>query len=112
VEHQSNNDFPGRFVILILAKPFLRTGDMFKAFTQHPASVGETYLGHMATAFGFAATLAVASACCALHAIFPFAFKTAGSRRIRELYQRMVTHRAPQRAQPAPTDDYAAGAYI
>lgn len=85
---------------------------MFKAFTQHPATVGESYLGHMGVAFGFAATLAVAAICCALHAIFPFAFQTSGSRRIRELHQAMVTHRVPQRPQPAPAEDFAAGAYI
>ncbi|MBW8815432.1 MAG: hypothetical protein JF588_18580 [Caulobacterales bacterium] len=85
---------------------------MFKAFTQHPASVGESYFEHMGMAFGFAATLAVGAVCCALHGIFPFAFQTSGSRRIRALYVRMVTHRAPHRPEPAAADDHAAGAYI
>jgi hypothetical protein len=85
---------------------------MLKFFTQHPATVGESYLEHMGVALGFAATLAVAAVCCALHGIFPFAFQTAGSRRIRELHHRMVTHRTPHRASPPPAEDYAAGAYI
>lgn len=82
---------------------------MFKAFTQHPESVGETYLEHMGMAFGFAGTLFVAALCCALHGLLPFAFTSSGSRRIRELNARMVTQR---RTKPAPADDYAAGAWI
>jgi hypothetical protein len=39
----------------------------------------------------------VGGVACLLHAIFPFAFQKSGSRRIRLLYERMVTnrHRAP-----------------
>lgn len=85
---------------------------MFKAFTQHPATVGETYLEHMGMAFGFAATMFVGALCCALHGLFPFAFQTSGSRRIRALHTAMVTHRAPARPQPAHAEDYAAGAWI
>jgi hypothetical protein len=35
---------------------------------------------------------------CLLHGLFPFAFQKSGSRRIKALYERMVTnrHRAPQ----------------
>ncbi|HET6972044.1 MAG TPA: DUF6356 family protein [Phenylobacterium sp.] len=85
---------------------------MFKAFTQHPATVGESYFEHMGVAFRFAGTLAVGAVCCALHGLLPFAFQTSGSRRVRELYVRMVTHRGPARPQPARAEDYAAGAWI
>lgn len=66
---------------------------MFKAFTQHPETVGETYFQHLGSAWGFAATMLVGAAACLLHGLFPFAFKTAGSQRIRDLHDRMVTHR-------------------
>jgi hypothetical protein len=58
---------------------------MFRAFTDHPETVGETYLQHMGSASWFAM------------AIFPFAFQKTGSARIKILYERMVTnrHRAP-----------------
>jgi hypothetical protein len=71
---------------------------MFRAFTDHPDSVGETYFEHMHSASWFAMTMLVGAAACLLHAIFPFAFQKSGSRRIKALYERMVTnrHRAPE----------------
>lgn len=76
---------------------------MLKAFTQHPATVGESYFEHLVSAWGFAATMAVGAMACLLHGLFPFAFKTSGSRRIRELHERMVTHRtAPKPPLKAP----------
>lgn len=75
-----------------------------KAFTEHPASVGESYFEHLGSAWGFASTMAVAAMACLLHGLFPFAFQTSGSRRIRELHQRMVTHRtAPKPPRKLPT---------
>jgi len=76
---------------------------MLKAFTQHPETVGESYLEHLGSAWGFASTMAVAAMACLLHGLFPFAFQTSGSRRIRELHERMVTHRtAPKPAAKLP----------
>lgn len=76
---------------------------MLKAFTQHPETVGESYFGHLRSAWGFAFTMAVGAMACLLHGLFPFAFQTSGSRRIRELYERMVTHRtAPKPPLKAP----------
>ncbi|HEX7943654.1 MAG TPA: putative sulfate exporter family transporter [Phenylobacterium sp.] len=72
---------------------------MLKAFTQHPQTVGESYLEHLRSASGFAGTMAVGAMACLLHGLFPFAFQSSGSRRIRELHERMVTHRtAPKPA--------------
>ena len=67
---------------------------VLRKFTSHPASVGETYPEHFVAAAGFAATLAKATFCCAVHAVFPFLFEKTGSRLITELHERMVTHRA------------------
>lgn len=76
---------------------------MLKAFTQHPETVGESYLEHLGSAWGFAATMAVGAMACLLHGLFPFAFQSSGSRRIRELHERMVTHRtAPKPAIRTP----------
>lgn len=66
---------------------------MLRAFTRHPETVGETYFEHLASAWGFASTMMAGAILCLLHGLFPFAFQTSGSRRIRELYERMVTHR-------------------
>ena len=65
-----------------------------RLFTEHPASVGETYGQHMATASSFSIRLLAASFCCAVHAILPFMFEKTGSRMITELHDRMVTHRS------------------
>jgi uncharacterized protein DUF6356 len=76
---------------------FERRIAMLRAFTDHPETVGETYLEHMHSASWFAMTMFVGGAVCLLHAIFPFAFQKGGSRRIKLLHERMVTnrHRTP-----------------
>ena len=71
---------------------------MLKAFTKHPETVGESYFQHLASACGYAATMAAGAMACLLHGLFPFAFQTSGSRRIRELHERMVTHRTAPKA--------------
>ena len=69
-----------------------------KAFTEHPASVGESYTGHMGTALGFAGPLLVATLCCLVHAFLPFLFEKTGSHIISGLHERMVTHRVRSKA--------------
>lgn len=65
-------------------------------FTTHPASVGETYGEHLATASGFGFRLIGAGLACLMHGLFPWTFTSTGSRAIRELHERMVTHRRRQ----------------
>lgn len=64
-----------------------------KLFTKHPATVGESYFGHMAQAFSFAVEMLVGSLACFLHAFLPFMFEKTGSKAITRLHKRMVTHR-------------------
>ena len=64
-----------------------------RLFTEHPASVGETYLEHLCAATGFAVRMMLGGIACFLHALFPFAFRRTGSECIIELHERMVTHR-------------------
>lgn len=71
---------------------------MLKAFTQHPETVGESYFEHLGSAWGYATTMAVGALACLLHGLFPFAFQSSGSRRIRELHDRMITHRTAPKA--------------
>ena len=70
---------------------------MLKAFTQHPKAVGESYFEHLGSATGYAATMAAGAVACLLHGLFPFAFQSSGSRRIRDLHDRMVTNRIAPR---------------
>ena len=55
------------------------------AFTDHPASVGETYPEHMRVALGYAARLAVAAAAATIHAFLPALFQTRASDTIRAM---------------------------
>jgi hypothetical protein len=59
-----------------------------RIFTAHPASVDETYFGHMAFAGWFASKLFLAAFAALIHALLPFLFESTSSRIIRELYER------------------------
>ncbi|MEM6513873.1 MAG: DUF6356 family protein [Pseudomonadota bacterium] len=63
-------------------------------FTEHPATVGESYGEHFVTAMGFSVSLLKAAFCCGVHALLPFLFVKTGSHCITELHDRMVTHRS------------------
>ena len=67
------------------------------SFTEHPASVGETYTEHMASAWSFSARMAVGALACFLHGLFPFLFTRTGSGIIAELNSRMILNRTRQR---------------
>ena len=64
-----------------------------KAFTQHPNSVGESYLQHMRVSFGFGGRMFVAAIGCFLHGLFPFLCVRTGSRAIHDLNHNMVENR-------------------
>jgi len=64
-----------------------------RLFTEHPASVGETYFQHLGTAGWFFVQMIVGAFACLMHALFPFLFVKTGSRIITVLHDRMVTNR-------------------
>jgi hypothetical protein len=64
-----------------------------RLFTDHPASVDETYIEHLVAASSFSARMFVASLACLVHAILPFMFVKTGSVAIETLYDRMVANR-------------------
>lgn len=69
---------------------------MRKMFTDHPASVGESYGEHMVSALSFAGAMLKGTICCFIHAFLPFLFETTGRRTISDLHTRMVTNRAEE----------------
>ena len=71
---------------------------MRSLFTEHPASVDETYAEHMGVAFGFSLRMCLGGLACLVHAFLPFLFVKTGSETITELHERMVNHR--QRPEP------------
>lgn len=67
--------------------------DLQRLFTEHPASVGETYWGHLLRASWFAGKMLVGAGACFIHALLPFLFVKTGSQTITQLHSAMVTHR-------------------
>ena len=59
---------------------------MLRLFTDHPNSVGETYLEHFQFASRFGAQLVIAGTACLIHGFLPFLFLTTGSKAVRRLY--------------------------
>ena len=55
-------------------------------FTEHPASVGETYFEHQRRALRVARRLLVASAAAAVHALVPALFTTRASDTVAEIH--------------------------
>ena len=64
-----------------------------KPFTEHPASVGETYFQHMRCSFSFGWKMLTTAGACFLHGLFPFLFTKYGSETIAELHDCMVVRR-------------------
>ena len=64
-----------------------------RIFTDHPASVGESYGEHLVTAAGFGLRMVVAGGACLVHAVLPFLFVKTGSTQITVLHDRMVANR-------------------
>lgn len=67
-----------------------------KAFTEHPASVGETYFQHFGHSMSFAVRMLGGGIACMLHAFFPFLCVKTGSSQITVLHDKMVTNRDKQ----------------
>ena len=67
--------------------------DLQRLFTEHPASVGESYWGHLLHACCFSGKMFLGAGACLLHAIFPFLCVKTGSTAITELYSAMVINR-------------------
>jgi len=64
-----------------------------RLFTAHPASVGETYFGHLLQATSFGLRMLIAGIACILHGLFPFWFVTTGSDAMKELHSEMSARR-------------------
>ena len=69
---------------------------LMDAFTDHPASVNESYFQHMGVGFRFGGRMLFAGCACLVHGLFPLLCTRTGSRTVTELHGRMVTHRTAQ----------------
>ena len=80
---------------------------MFKPFTSHPDSVGETYGEHMGVAWSFAFPMLLGGLACFIHGIFPFLFETTGSRCVKLLHTR-IANRGRKAGAEAQVPNWAA----
>jgi len=62
---------------------------MLRLFTEHPASVGETYFEHLRFAWRTGFVMLVGGCACFIHGLLPFLCTTTGSRTIRTLAARI-----------------------
>jgi cephalosporin hydroxylase len=69
-------------------------------FTEHPASVDETYLEHFGSAIYFGTKMIIAGVACVVHGVIPAVFMTRGSDTVRALHERMVLKRRKDSRQP------------
>ena len=79
---------------------------MFKSFTQHPHSVGETYGEHFLFASSFGSKMVVGGLACFVHGFLPFLFVRTGSKTVLALHDRMSGHRAPPKPVGMPEPEY------
>ncbi len=73
-----------------------------RLFTDHPASVNESYWQHLGAATGFALRMIWGGILCLVHAVIPGVCCTKGSEMICDLHERMVTNRRRQVGIPRP----------
>ncbi len=78
-----------------------RMNALQKLFTEHPASVDETYWQHFANAAGFGVRMIWGGLVCFLHALIPGVCCTRASEMITQLHDRMVTNRRQLGKSPA-----------
>ena len=67
---------------------------ILRSFSEHPASVGETYFGHLLQASAFGLRMVFAGLACILHGLFPFLCITTGSDTMKALHDEMAARRA------------------
>ncbi|MDP6390104.1 MAG: DUF6356 family protein [Alphaproteobacteria bacterium] len=72
-----------------------------RLFTEHPATVDETYGEHLVVAWSFSWRLVAAGLACLVHAVLPFLFVKTGSSMVTRLHDRMVTNRHNQTVRKA-----------
>lgn len=67
-----------------------------KLFTDHPASVGETYPAHLRVATRFGVRMIAGGIGAVIHGFVPFLFTTTGSRTIEALHGEIVAKRGDE----------------
>jgi hypothetical protein len=75
-----------------------------RLFLNHPRSVNETYLQHLAFAGKFSAKLVLAACAALIHALIPCCFEKTASTIVAELYQQTHSRNSEVPATEPPLD--------
>jgi hypothetical protein len=75
--------------------------DMLRILTEHPATVGETYLEHLVFATRFGCRMMAGGMACFIHGALPFLFPRTGSSAVLDLHGILVAKRHGQALQTA-----------
>jgi len=86
------------------SRPYCLRMGLKAYFTEHPASVGESYGEHFRVASHFSKELLLAGIACAVHAIVPNLFTTTGSSKVRQLHSEMTQGMRGQVQQDTETE--------
>ncbi len=65
-----------------------------RLFTEHPATVGESYFEHLLFALRVGSMMILCGIACLIHSIFPFVFETTASDFIRRMHKKLKTRSA------------------
>jgi hypothetical protein len=68
--------------------------NIFRCFTAHPATVGESYGEHLMRASSFGVRMMLAGVACMLHGFLPFLFVRTASHAVSELNEQLRARRA------------------
>jgi len=71
-----------------------------RLFTEHPASVGESYTGHMRSALRYAGLLTCCAVAAAVHSVLPFLFQSTASDLLFKIHAEMSARRNAAAGQP------------
>ncbi len=66
---------------------------VMRLFTEHPASVGQSYGAHLLFAARVGGRMMLGGLACVIHGLLPFLFQTTGSRTIRALHDEVARPR-------------------
>lgn len=75
---------------------FPRVGRLNALFTEHPASINESYFQHFRHAMRYAGILSSIAAAAALHALIPCLCETTARRKIEALNEELQNRSAPK----------------
>lgn len=64
--------------------------NLLALFTEHPASVGESYVRHLRSALGFGFRMMLAGSGCLIHGVLPFVCARTGSQCVSKLHSEMT----------------------